>query len=256
MNDTVFYSWQSDLPNRTNRSLIQSALERAARDLRSDESIAVEPVVDRDTLGEPGAPDIAATILHKIDEASAFVCDISIVCRSANNRPCPNPNVLIELGYALKSLRSERVVLVFNTAYGDVNELPFDLRFKRVLTYHMSESEEPSKVRSSLRATLKGAMQDIFEHLEETSKSEENSAYLTSLNQTLTRAILFGEESRQRDVNPWAQEVVDTFESSVGEVRELAADEVAAKLKVVDDLEVLADCLNEVVRGRGTSVNK
>ena len=127
MNDTVFFSWQSNLPNRTNRGLIQSALERAVRDLQSDESIAVEPVVDRDTLGEPGSPDIAATILRKIDEASIFVCDVSIVCRPENGRPCPNPNVLIELGYTLKSLRSERVVLVFNTAYGDMNELPFDL---------------------------------------------------------------------------------------------------------------------------------
>jgi hypothetical protein len=47
MASKVFYSWQSDLPNRTNRGLIQSALEKAARELRSDESIAVEPVVDR-----------------------------------------------------------------------------------------------------------------------------------------------------------------------------------------------------------------
>ncbi|HEY1376485.1 MAG TPA: hypothetical protein VGF55_06805 [Gemmataceae bacterium] len=31
---TVFYSWQSDLPNATNRGFIQDALERAARDIR------------------------------------------------------------------------------------------------------------------------------------------------------------------------------------------------------------------------------
>jgi hypothetical protein len=27
----VFYSWQSDLPNKTNRGLIEDALERRAR---------------------------------------------------------------------------------------------------------------------------------------------------------------------------------------------------------------------------------
>jgi hypothetical protein len=247
MSDKIFYSWQSDLPNRTNRGLIQSALEKATKDIRSDDSIAIDPVVDRDTLGEPGAPDIAVTILRKIDEATAIVCDVSIVCRPDNGRACPNPNVLVELGYALKSISSERVILVFNTAYGDVSELPFDLRFKRVVTYQMSEDEEPSHIRKLLRKTFKDALQGIFEHLEETAKGEENSAYLTSLNQTLTKIILFGEESRQRDINPWAQEVVDTFESAAGEVRELAAEEVAANIEVFDNLETLADQLDEVV---------
>jgi len=111
MSDKIFYSWQSDLPNRTNRGLIQSALKKASKDIRSDDSINVDPVVDRDTLGEPGSPDIAATILRKIDEATAFVCDVSIVCRPVNGRPCPNPNVLVELGYALKSIGSEREMM-------------------------------------------------------------------------------------------------------------------------------------------------
>ncbi len=243
----VFYSWQSDLPNRTNRGLIQSALEKAARELRSDESIAVEPVVDRDTLGEPGAPDIATTILRKIDDASVFVCDVSIVSRPESGRLCPNPNVLLELGYALSSLRSERVVLVFNTAFGDINELPFDLRFKRVLTYHMPDTGDSSAVRGSLTAALTTALRSIFTHIEEASRDKESSAYLASLNQALTQIILFGEESRNRPVNPWAQEVVDKFGASTGEIRKLAADVVAEELEMIDDLETLADCLAEVV---------
>lgn len=247
MASKVFYSWQSDLPNRTNRGLIQSALEKAARELRSDESIAVEPVVDRDTLGEPGAPDIATTILRKIDDASVFVCDVSIVSRPESGRLCPNPNVLLELGYALSSLRSERVVLVFNTAFGDINELPFDLRFKRVLTYHMPDTGDSSAVRSSLTAVLTTALRSIFKHIEEASRGKESSAYLASLNQALTQIILFGEESRNRPVNPWAQEVVDKFGSSTGEIRKLAADVVAEELEMIDDLETLADCLAEVV---------
>lgn len=247
MASKVFYSWQSDLPNRTNRGLIQSALEKAARELRSDESIAVEPVVDRDTLGEPGAPDIASTILRKIDDASVFVCDVSIVSRPESGRLCPNPNVLLELGYALNSLRSERVILVFNTAFGDINELPFDLRFKRVLPYYMPDTGDSSAVRSSLTAALTTALRSIFKHIEEASRGKESSAYLASLNQTLTQIILFGEESRNRPVNPWAQEVVDKFGSSTGEIRKLAADVVAEEHEMIDDLETLADCLAEVV---------
>ena len=82
MSDTIFYSWQSDLPNRTNRGLIQSALEGAVKDIRSDESVMIDPVVDRDTLGEPGAPDIVATIFRKIDNSAIFVCDVSGVANS------------------------------------------------------------------------------------------------------------------------------------------------------------------------------
>ena len=51
MRKTIFYSWQSDLPNATNRGFIQKTLEKAAAAISSDESIDVEPVVDRDTAG-------------------------------------------------------------------------------------------------------------------------------------------------------------------------------------------------------------
>src|SRR5258708_2180195 len=104
MRRVIFYSWQSDLPNATNRGFIGQALEHAARSLRTDDSIAVEPVVDRDTAGVPGTPDIAATILHKVARSHAFVCDVSIINATGVQRPTPNPNVLIELGYALRAL--------------------------------------------------------------------------------------------------------------------------------------------------------
>src|SRR5438876_9492524 len=96
---TLFYSWQSDLPNATNRSLILDALERAAKRIRTDDSVTVEPVLDRDTQNVPGAPDIAHTIFQKIEKAAAFVADVSII-NAGIGRPTPNPNVLIELGYA------------------------------------------------------------------------------------------------------------------------------------------------------------
>lgn len=247
MSDTIFYSWQSDLPNSANRGLIQSALERATKDIRSDKTIAIEPVVDRDTLGEPGAPDIAATIFRKIDAAKIFVCDVSGVNKSQNGRLLPNPNVLIELGYALKSISSERIILIFNTEYGDVSELPFDLRFKRVLTYQMGQNDEPGPIRNILRKTLKNALQAIFEHLEENSEDKEKIEYLTQLNIILIKIILYGEESRQREIDPWAQEVVDSYESGAGEIRELVAEEAALNIEVADNLETLIDQLNEVV---------
>ena len=163
---TVFYSWQSDLPNATNRNLILDALERAAKKIRTDDSVTVEPVVDRDTQNVPGAPDIAHTIFGKIEKAAAFVADVSII-NPGLGRPTPNPNVLIELGYALKTLGNPRTVLVANTVNGPIESLPFDLRTKRVLTYHLpsgseDKPEQRKKLQDGLEAALRAILADVL----------------------------------------------------------------------------------------------
>ena len=85
----VFYSWQSDLPNPINRGFIQDALERAAKAIRQDDSITVEPRIERDTDGVPGSPDIATTIFEKIDTSQVFACDVSIINTEGKARPTP-----------------------------------------------------------------------------------------------------------------------------------------------------------------------
>jgi hypothetical protein len=102
---TIFYSWQSDLPNRTNRGFIQDALERVADDLRADDRLAIEPVVDRDTAGVPGSPAISDTILRKIAHADVFVPDVSIVMSGGPNRWGPNPNVVLRVEEVAVSCR-------------------------------------------------------------------------------------------------------------------------------------------------------
>jgi len=159
MKRVIFYSWQSDLPNSTNRGFIEKALERATSAIASDDSIEVEPVIDRDTQGIAGSPDISATIFHKIEAADMMVADVSIIGRLENERAMPNPNVLIELGYAIKALGYGRVILVFNTAYGSLTDLPFDLRTRRIITYTTS-------VDDGEKATERTRLTSIFrEHI-------------------------------------------------------------------------------------------
>ena len=157
---TVFYSWQSDLPTASNWSLVEGALERAAKTLRADDSLQVEPVMDRDTAGRSGAPDIAATIFEKIDAADAFVADVSFITPPTPEDPkrkrCPNPNVLLELGYALKRHGWARVLIVFNQHFGDERDLPFDLRGRRVILYRSDPDD-------SDRATPRRQLQDRIE---------------------------------------------------------------------------------------------
>ena len=166
MRRVVFYSWQSDLPNATNRGFIQRALEDAAKAIAADDSIAVEPVVDRDTQGVAGSPDIASTIFGKIAAADVVVADISIIGNATVDRPTPNPNVLIELGYALRALGHERVILIFNRAFGEIEGLPFDLRTRRVVAYNMpQEVASRGEERVVLARTLNTALRAALAHV-------------------------------------------------------------------------------------------
>lgn len=163
MNDRVFYSWQSDSPGNTNRNFILQALETSIEDIQKDETTEVDPVIDRDTLGLAGSPDISHSIFDKIDAASVFVCDVSIIDPAAA-RATPNPNVLIELGYAIKALGWNRIIMVMNTTFGGPEKLPFDLRSKRALTYAMaSDAMEKAPVRKGLAKTFVAALNLIFE---------------------------------------------------------------------------------------------
>jgi hypothetical protein len=171
---TVFYSWQSDLPNATNRGFINECLEKAIKALNVEQQFEVEPCLDRDTLNVPGSPDIARTIFDKSENCIVFVGDVSITnYRSAvtrflkrafgvGPRPSPNPNVLVELGYAAKTLTWDKIVCVANEEYGDVSQLPFDLRQRRTLTYRLEKGQGKSDARKGLIGGLKDALSEII----------------------------------------------------------------------------------------------
>lgn len=160
----IFYSWESDLPNNTNRGFIQGALEKAIKGLNKLSTIELEAAIDRDTLGLPGSPDITESIFRKIDESIAFVCDVSIIS-GETKKHTPNPNVLIELGYAIKALTWDNIIMVTNTHFGKIEELPFDLRGKRILTYQVAvETDNRSTERNALVRKLTDAIATILSH--------------------------------------------------------------------------------------------
>jgi hypothetical protein len=206
---TIFYSWQSDLPNATNRGFIEKSLENAAKAIRTDDSLKVEPVVDRDILGVPGSPDIGRTILDKIDQAHIFVADISIINRG-ERRLSPNPNVLIELGYAMKALGPDKYLLVMNTAYGIPEELPFDLRMKYVITYEMhEEATERAPARKVLEGKIEGALRAIIAKCEATTDVSEGPSIGTQL-----RSAIEGNQPNQTNLaRKYMEDLVDRIAS-------------------------------------------
>ncbi|MCK9396633.1 MAG: nucleotide-binding protein [Methylobacter sp.] len=170
MKRSIFYSWQSDLEGAGNRNLIEDALKRALKSIRRDESETVEPVLDRDTAGLSGAPSISESIFAKISLADVFVADVSIINKGSTRRLIPNPNVLIELGYAIAQLGWERVLLVQNTAYGDPEDLPFDLRGRRIVPYSFErDTNDRSEVRALLQGRLEAALKSALSNSTQTS---------------------------------------------------------------------------------------
>jgi len=161
---TVFYCWQSDLRSACNRTFIQNALESAITELNQDASLFYNVGIDQDTLNVSGSPKIDDTILSKIDNSHAFVADVSLVNSTVSDvRPSPNPNVLFEFGFALHSMGWERIVLVMNTAFGGPEQLPFDLRNRRVLTYNSpAEAPERATERRGLSRELQKAIGSII----------------------------------------------------------------------------------------------
>ncbi|SEG72005.1 hypothetical protein SAMN04488144_15511 [Methylobacterium sp. 190mf] len=149
----IFWSWQSDIAQRICREFVRSALTttlpRLMAELDLEES--ERPELDHDTLGEPGLVDIAATIFRKIEEASVFVADVTSIATTGQGKKVANPNVLIELGYALKALGPERIVLVANERYGGgPADLPFDLRNRRgPITYRLDRNADETAMEAA-----------------------------------------------------------------------------------------------------------
>lgn len=155
MKCTIFYSWQSDLPNKDNRSFIESCIQKAVKMDKLGLDIAISIAVDRDTRETVGTPDIAGTIFDKIAKADIFICDISIINGEYNGRKCPNPNVLLELGYAVRTIGWERIICFYNTKYGDIKDIPFDLSHRRIFGYNSDKDNEKQTVTKGLSSGIK-----------------------------------------------------------------------------------------------------
>jgi hypothetical protein len=161
----IFWSWQSDSPKSVNQHFVKDALQTAIEHLSADLGLTEpeRPELDHDTKGEPGLVEIVSTIFKKIDGAAVFVADVTPIAETVEKKLLPNPNVMIELGYALKSLGHERIVLVANRAFGGRPEdLPFDLRHRRgPITYELkpgAPAAERAKVKRALSEALVEAL--------------------------------------------------------------------------------------------------
>jgi len=168
----VFFSWQSDTSAKTNRNVISDCL----RDICKKNNL----IFDEATAERCGSPDIARTIEEKIRSADIFIADATIINTETKSKPTPNPNVLFELGIAQAILGWDRIILIVNTAYAPINELPFDIKSHRALNYSLStqDAEDLSNKKKSMLIydSLKNGVFSILDKnpLKEISKANQS----------------------------------------------------------------------------------
>jgi len=172
MTNTVFFSWQSDRSTREGRNFIEKALQSAvaklSADLTIEEAMRDGLAVDKDTMGVPGSPPIFDTILSKISRCAAFVADLTFCGNRCGGDLTPNPNVLIEYGWALGTLGHKQMIGIMNVAHGDPNkhQLPFNLRvFRFPITYNLPDNasdDTRKEERQKLTSAFETAIKDIL----------------------------------------------------------------------------------------------
>ena len=158
----VFYAWQSDRPERFNRYLIRFALNLAAKNISADPTVGIRVRIDADTEGVHGHCPVTETILKKIAGCDAFVPDLTFVASTEAGKLIPNPNVMLEYGYALHAKSFSVMIPVMNTAYGAAKELPFDMGHLRFPVRYDLPSTAKNGERRAVRKALTEELETII----------------------------------------------------------------------------------------------
>ncbi len=163
----VFWSWQSDHDADISHYFVRDALNDAIKTLKepsaleepSDTDRRMQLHLDHDTKGKTGWVDITVAIFDKIEAAGVFIADVTPVAESKSKldkdgkevglRPIMNPNVAVELGYALKALDWPKIIPIMNTAYGSVDRMPFDVDRSRrwAVTYNLKQGASKDEIK-------------------------------------------------------------------------------------------------------------
>lgn len=166
----IFWSWQSDSPGKTGRHFVHGVLSELLLELSDECGLreAERSQLDHDTKDVTGWVAIAETVFQKIEQAAAFVADMTLTAETPAGKKCPNPNVLIELGYALKALGDASILLVWNTANGATpGDLPFDMRHRRSpIAYHLTDNATAAEIKEQtnhLKKNLRGPLKVCIE---------------------------------------------------------------------------------------------
>lgn len=142
----IFFSWQSDIEE--NRTIIRKGIKEACEKLNQ-----YDIIIDEATRNVPGSPTIEKTVMDKIKNCDVYIADITPITQS-NGKQIPNPNVLIELGYALKCMEVARIIIVAKTSDYQDKDLPFDINHNRIGKFDGNKCNLDYEIKESINHVL------------------------------------------------------------------------------------------------------
>jgi hypothetical protein len=190
MDYSIFYSWQSDAPCDCNRTFIRQALDDAVASLASGATVEDSPRVESGMEGIAGTPEVATAMFTRIKKSAVFVGDMTLVgtitkAGSGEVKRVPNPNVLLEMGYAAGTIGWGRVICVMNEHFGKRTELPFDVRNRRFpIDYALSpdDNAQREKVVKNLSRWIRFAIETVVKNEYETASEAVSALDINCLN--------------------------------------------------------------------------
>ncbi|RBL90447.1 hypothetical protein [Chitinophaga flava] len=155
---TVFFAYQSDIPSEFGQQFISKALKDASKKIKEKKKVEVK--IEVGSRGTPGTPILIEEMLSKSRKADMVIVDLTFtsskvwanakkfsignreirILKNVEDKPSPNPNVLLETGYAWAQKGFYRTLAIMNNAYGNPKNLPVDLKgFRWGITYNLNE---------------------------------------------------------------------------------------------------------------------
>ncbi len=164
----IFFCWQDHLPKKLHRFLIRDSLDRAISRAQAELPEELECVLRRDeaTNDRAGSVDIANTILQKINTSTVVVGDVtSVLTNPEKGLFYPNPNVMVEIGYAARALGWNRVICLYNESACKAEQLPFDIRHRRVTGFACADESQRNKAGVELEGVLVTAIRAVIQEI-------------------------------------------------------------------------------------------
>lgn len=158
----LFFSWQSDLDQEVTTRAIRAALRAAMTAVEKDHPVDI--TLEEATSNLPGSPYIPYALADKISKADIFVGDITTVIRlgGQTGKSLPNANVTFELGIASAELGWNRIIMLFNTALAELDDLPFDFDRHRISKFEFSaDASARKRHEDNLRKLARAAIAQI-----------------------------------------------------------------------------------------------
>jgi hypothetical protein len=186
MSYKVFFAFQMDTEDTFGKGFIQSAIELAIAQFKVE---GINITLDFGFRGTPGTPLLIDEMLKKSNDSDMVIVDLTytsakewlnaeiidedndskwICIPKTDRKPSPNPNVLLETGYAWAKKGTYRTLAVMNEAFGTPDDLPVDLKgFRWGITFNLNETNYAC--RKEIRKEL---AKDIFDAIKAAINSE------------------------------------------------------------------------------------